>query len=314
MHPSDVKIGQKEYRSYELVRFIKEGKLKLEEKRSWDDKNMSMSIESILLGLTMTPIYIDASNPESWFVLDGRKRLQSLNNFINGEFPLTALDFFPDFNGSYFEDLPYSLQDKLEEAIFTIYSINQGVPNRVRLNLVLRIVPDLKSALSWEFKESLMENSLKEELKFWLHSSEYSFIENRIKVKTTYRILLDYLRLYLIKNKKTAINLQTNIEHIIFLLNEKGIHDQENWNLGTIRLEKVFKGVNSFRAYHLNITTIPLLFFYFGNCLNDKQFEKLENNKEQFLDNWKDFYFDEGKNLFKRVNVENIYKKLENLI
>nr|WP_319401754.1 DUF262 domain-containing protein [uncultured Carboxylicivirga sp.] len=315
MHPSDIKIGQNEYRAYQLIEFIQEGRLKLEEKKKWDNTNMSMSIESILLGLTMTPIYIDASNPESWFVLDGRKRLQSLYHFFKGNFPLTNLDFFPDFNGVYFDNLPFTLRDKLEEAIFTVYSINQGVSEKVRLNLVLRIVPDLRSALSWEFKESLIDASLKDELLQWLNHPKYDFVKRQFKSNTKYRLVLEYLRLYYIEYYNKDINLHTNIEHVIFQLNDHHLLRQNEWDLG---IERVFQIFNNDRYYlsnlYLNKKTIPILIFYFGTRIDNRIFNRIENHNTLFLEPWQQFYQKEGEKIFKRINPDEIYKKLDKLI
>lgn len=315
MHPSDIKIGQNEYRAYQLIEFIQDGRLKLEEKKMWNNTNMSMSIESILLGLTMTPIYIDASNPKSWFVLDGRKRLQSLYHFFKGKFPLTDLDFFPDFNGVYFEDLPFTLKDKLEEALFTVYSINQGVSEKVRLNLVLRIVPDLKNALSWEFKESLIDASLKEELLQWLSHPYYEFVKTLFNCNTKFRLVLEFLRLYYIENKNKNINLHTNIEHVIFQLNEHHSLNRNEWDLGIERVFKIFNNDHyNLNNLYLNKNTIPILIFYFGARIDDGTFERIENNKALFLESWQRFYQKEGKKVFKRMNSDDIYKELDKLI
>jgi hypothetical protein len=314
MHPSEIKIGQNEYRAYQLIEFIQDGRLKLEEKKKWDNINMSMSIESILLGLTMTPIYIDASNPESWFVLDGRKRLQSLFHFFKGNFPLTDLDFFPDYNGNYFEDLPFTLRDKLEEAIFTVYSINQGVSEKVRLNLVLRIVPDLRSALSWEFKESLIDISLKEELLQWLNHPNYDFANRQFNSKAKFRLVLEYLRLFNIEYGNKSTNRNTNIEQVIFQLNEHHSLRQNEWNIGVERLSDIFSnGGNYSSNLYLNKKTIPILIFYFGTRIDDRIFNRIKNNKALFLEPWQQFYQKEGEKIFKRINPDEIYKKLDKL-
>lgn len=315
MHPSDIKIGQNVYRAYQLIDFIKEGRLKLEQKKKWDNRNMSMSIESVLLGLTMTPIYIDASNPESWFVLDGRKRLQALSNFFEGKFALTDLDFFPDYNGKFFYNLPFPLQTKLAEATFTVYSINQGVSERVRLNLVLRIVPDLKSALSWEFKESLIDPSLKKILDKWNVHPDMDFVINHFKPKSDYQLVLEYFRLYYTFNDFRQINLSTSIEHVIFQLNTDMDLPLEEWDLGIVRVSRIFESANSLNAnLYLNKRTIPIFIFYFGTLIDNRLFEIVINDKGLFLNKWKRFYSDGGKKLFVNRYPKLIYSALDKLI
>jgi hypothetical protein len=56
MHPSDIKIGQSERSVYDLFQMMEQGQILLDlEQDRWNTKDMSLSIESILLGLTMTP-------------------------------------------------------------------------------------------------------------------------------------------------------------------------------------------------------------------------------------------------------------------
>jgi len=313
MHPSDIKIGQNVYRAYQLIDFLKEGRLKLEQKKNWDNRNMSMFIESVLLGLTMTPIYIDASNPESWFVLDGRKRLQALTNFFDGKFALSDLDFFPDYNGKYFNNLPFSLQTKLAEATFTIYSINQGVSEKVRLNLVLRIVPDLKSALSWEFKESLIDHSLKKILAEWYVHPNIDFVIKEFKPKSNYHLVLEYIRLYYTFNDFKQINLTTSIEHVIFQINTDFSLQRGEWDLGIERFSRIFERTNASQLY-LNKKTIPILIFYFGTLIDEKLLEIVFKNKALFIKKWGEFYSNGGKKLFVYSHPRQIYSALDKLI
>lgn len=144
MHPSDINIGQLEFTVFELCEMIKSGKITTLESH-WDDNKKSICIESVLLALTMTPIYVDATNPNVWIVIDGNKRLNTISSFANGDFSLSLLEFFTDLKGFKVDGLSKVLERKFFEAVFTIYSINQGVPEDVKQSIIKRILPDTKN-------------------------------------------------------------------------------------------------------------------------------------------------------------------------
>lgn len=141
MHPSDINIGQSEYSVYELCEMIKGGKIVLEES-PWNNNQKSFSIESVFLALTMTPIYVDATNPNKWIIIDGKKRLNAIYSFFSGDFALSSLEFFVDMEGCKVNSLPKVFERKFFEAVFTVYSINQGVPENVKQSIIKRILPD----------------------------------------------------------------------------------------------------------------------------------------------------------------------------
>jgi len=215
MQASDIRIGQDQYSAYELNSFIESGKLIIDDNNNWATANMSMSIESIILGLTMTPIYIDASAEHEWLVIDGRRRLISLNKFISGKFKLEGLEFFPNYEDYYFKDLPNSLKRKILEAIFTVYSINQGVAHDVKLSIIYRIVPDLKNGLPWIIIRSLFNSDRKLVAEQMLKSEEYKRLSSKAKPRDKFEIPLLFIKCYKI------LHLTKNtIPLLIFTLSE----------------------------------------------------------------------------------------------
>lgn len=106
----------------------------------WDDVRKSRLIESMLLRIPLPAFYIDASDEDKWLVIDGLQRLTTINSFMGlKELTLRKLEFWQDYNGATFADLPRSLQRRLEETQLMLYLVQKGTPHKVKFNIFRRI-------------------------------------------------------------------------------------------------------------------------------------------------------------------------------
>ena len=106
----------------------------------WDDVRKSRLIESMLLRIPLPAFYIDASDEDKWLVIDGLQRLTTINSFMGlKELALRNLEFWQEYNGATFEDLPRSLQRRLEETQLMLYLVQKGTPLKVKFNIFRRI-------------------------------------------------------------------------------------------------------------------------------------------------------------------------------
>ncbi len=106
----------------------------------WDEIRKSRLIESMLLRIPLPAFYIDASNEDRWLVIDGLQRLTTISNFmVSKELSLRNLEFWQDYNGARFDDLPRPLQRRLEETQLMLYLIQEGTPHKVKFNIFRRI-------------------------------------------------------------------------------------------------------------------------------------------------------------------------------
>lgn len=64
----------------------------------WDNKKASMLIESIILNVPIPVIYVSQEEDDSWVVIDGLQRLNSLKRFFAGKFKLSGLEILSDLN------------------------------------------------------------------------------------------------------------------------------------------------------------------------------------------------------------------------
>lgn len=74
---------------------------------AWDDIRKSRLIESIIVGMPV-PNLVLAENKDTrgkFIVIDGKQRLVSINEFINGDYKLKGLDLRNELNGKFYSEL-----------------------------------------------------------------------------------------------------------------------------------------------------------------------------------------------------------------
>lgn len=116
-------------------------------KRSlWDIETKSQFIESLMLRIPIPPFYFDGSNDDDWLVIDGLQRLSTLKEFIiDKSFQLESLEYFTDYIGCNYDDLPRTYIRRIEETQLSLYLLMPGTPFNIKFNIFKRInTPGLK--------------------------------------------------------------------------------------------------------------------------------------------------------------------------
>ena len=110
--------------------------------RRWDNKHMSQFIESIIIQIPVMPVWVRIDKPGKYTVVDGVKRLQALQNFIEDDWSLSDLEYVIDLNNKSYAEIPRSVQRRILETPVQIYYICPGTGIQEAVNISNRIRED----------------------------------------------------------------------------------------------------------------------------------------------------------------------------
>ena len=106
----------------------------------WDRKRKSRLIESLLLCIPIPVFYMAADEEDTWQVVDGLQRLDTLKLFIlDKRLRLRGLEYLNQFENHSYDDLPRPMQRRLHETELFCHVIQPGTPREVMFNVFKRI-------------------------------------------------------------------------------------------------------------------------------------------------------------------------------
>lgn len=108
----------------------------------WNDEAQSRLIESMMIRIPLPAFYMneDSEKSDLWVVIDGLQRLTAMRRFmIDKSLRLRRLEFWKEYEGKSFDELPRLLQRRLEETQVVVYLVKKGTPHNVKFNIFKRI-------------------------------------------------------------------------------------------------------------------------------------------------------------------------------
>ena len=105
----------------------------------WNHVRKARLIESLLLRIPLPVFYVAADASENWSVVDGLQRITTINDFVNGRFQLSNLEYLTQLNGLQFDNLPRPMQRRIRETELVVHVIEPGTPEEVMFNIFSRI-------------------------------------------------------------------------------------------------------------------------------------------------------------------------------
>lgn len=140
----------------------------------WNKQQKSRLIESLLLKIPLPAFYFDAQSEDNWLIIDGLQRITAFKEFIIDEsLALEGLEFFLDFNGIHYSDLPRSFQRRIEETNLVVYTVRRGTPDNVKYIVFKRINTGGLELTSQEIRHALFQGQATKLLSELSHSPEF---------------------------------------------------------------------------------------------------------------------------------------------
>lgn len=127
----------------DIVRMMRDGDINLnpEYQRNyiWDNKKASMLIESIVLNVPIPVIYVSQEADDTWTVIDGLQRLNSLKRFFDRDFKLSGLDLLSDLNKSDVHTLNPKALRILKNGLLRIIVISHDSHEEIKYDVFMRL-------------------------------------------------------------------------------------------------------------------------------------------------------------------------------
>lgn len=82
----------------------------------WDDRKKSKLIESFIMNVPVSPVFLYETELGRFEVMDGQQRLNAIVDYLQGRFELKGLQIWPALNGRVFASLPPQIRKGLERA------------------------------------------------------------------------------------------------------------------------------------------------------------------------------------------------------
>lgn len=105
----------------------------------WPSRKKCELIESILMGIPLPAFYVREQDDGVYVVVDGKQRLTTLFDYIDGKFKLEGLKILKGMNTKAFKDLTSLQQNKIEDYSLQLNVIKAPTSDRVIFDLFDRV-------------------------------------------------------------------------------------------------------------------------------------------------------------------------------
>lgn len=131
----------------------------------WDNKKASMLIESIILNVPIPVIYVSQEEDDSWVVIDGLQRLNSLKRFFAGKFKLSGLEILSDLNKCDINSLNPKALRMLKNGLLRVIMITHDSNEEIKYDVFMRLNTGSVHLTEQELRNCLYRGNLNKCLK-----------------------------------------------------------------------------------------------------------------------------------------------------
>lgn len=182
----------------------------------WDKTRQSRLIESMLLRIPLPTFYFDGSDDECWLVVDGLQRLNAMKAFIiDQSLKLINLEYFGEFTGLKFSELPRNMMRRLEETQIIANVIQPGTPDEVKFTIFKRINTGGFYLNAQEIRHAIFHgipSNFIEELAN-LHSFQYFHINSKRMLDQ--ELVTRFVAFYILKPEKYRERMDDFLESVM---------------------------------------------------------------------------------------------------
>jgi hypothetical protein len=145
----------------------------------WSEVNQSKLIESLLLRIPLPHLYAAETGEEGWAVVDGIQRLTAIARFVDPEaisaapLRLRGLEYLSAYDGRAYDELPGSLQTRINETELIVHLIRAGTPEPVKFNIFARLNTGGLPLTRQELRHALIPGRARDLLRELAASSEF---------------------------------------------------------------------------------------------------------------------------------------------
>lgn len=247
----------------DIVRMINEGDINLnpEYQRNyiWNNKKASLLVESIILNVPIPVIYVTQEEDDSWTVIDGLQRLNSLKRFFDRDFKLSGLEILTDLSRSDVKTLNPKALRVLKNGLLRVIVISYDSHPEIKYDVFMRLNNGAVKLNDQELRNCLYRGDLNMMLKELVKNNKYLELmrlespHNRMRDCELVLRFLAFQENYN-PDKKEIDNYKGRIKSYLndFMLKHKTLNEKKKGffeDLFTSTVDKVYSvfGANAFR-------------------------------------------------------------------
>ena len=125
----------------------------------WPNRKKCELIESIIMGIPLPAFYVKEQDNGVYVVVDGKQRLTTLFDYIDGIFKLEGLKILKGINSKSFKELTTFQQNKLEDYTLQLNVIKAPTSDRVIFDLFDRVNRGGVTLNNQEMRNALYQGS-----------------------------------------------------------------------------------------------------------------------------------------------------------
>lgn len=126
----------------------------------WSDRQASRLIESLIIQCPIPVIYMNQERDETFSVIDGNQRLNSLRRFLKGEFTLSGLTSYPELGGLTYSQLDVRFQRHISNRVLRCTVILKETHPQVKFDVFERLNSGAVALTRQELRHGLYYGTL----------------------------------------------------------------------------------------------------------------------------------------------------------